>query len=118
MIWRIRDRATFRALRRGRTGRCPPVRVRFVPEPSAPAARVAYAVSTAIGTAVERNRVRRRLRAAVACLDRSTPGGLARGAYLLTAEPAARTTPYATLCAAVEAAVERAQRPEPDRARR
>ena len=37
--------------------------------------RVAYAIGRRVGPAVVRNRVRRRLRAAVRELDRTTPGG-------------------------------------------
>ena len=52
-------------------------------DPAAPGARVAYGVSRAVGGAVDRNRVRRRLRAIV----RDTE--LAPGAYLVTVSPAA-----------------------------
>jgi ribonuclease P protein component len=55
---------------------------------------VAYAVGRRFGTAVERNRARRRLRAAIA-LDEALllPGG----AYLLAADRAVMTLPFATL---------------------
>jgi ribonuclease P protein component len=55
---------------------------------------VAYALGRRFGTAVERNRARRRLRAAVA-LDEALllPGG----AYLLAAERSVMTIPFATL---------------------
>jgi ribonuclease P protein component len=56
---------------------------------------VAYAIGRRFGTAVERNRARRRLRAAIA-LDEALllPGG----AYLVAAERAVMTLPFATLC--------------------
>lgn len=66
LIWRIRDHATFSALRRARPFRRGPVTVRaavVVDQESPP--RVAYAVGRSVGGAVERNRLRRRLRAAV-----------------------------------------------------
>jgi ribonuclease P protein component len=62
--------------------------------PGAPheAARVAYAVPKRVGTAVVRNRLRRRLRAIVADLDRH--GRLPGGAWLLVAAPPlVRTSP-------------------------
>ena len=66
LIWRIRDHATFRSLRRAPARRRGPVTVRVVSTADATAPpRVAYAVGRSVGGAVERNRVRRRLRAAV-----------------------------------------------------
>jgi ribonuclease P protein component len=55
---------------------------------------VAYAIGGRFGTAVERNRARRRLRAAVA-LDEALllPGG----AYLFAAERSVMTIPFHTL---------------------
>ena len=54
-----------------------------------------------VGTAVRRNRVRRRLRAAVAQLD----GRLDAGAYLFGAEGEAVTMDFTELCDSVEAVV-------------
>ena len=100
LIGRISDRATFEALRRdGRRARRDPVTVLFLPEAGAGVGgdvRVAYSVGRRVGTAVDRNRVRRRLRAAVR--DVSGDGdGLSSGAYLVLARPEAGTTPYAEL---------------------
>jgi ribonuclease P protein component len=53
--------------------------------------RLAFAVGRPVGTAVVRNRVRRRLRAAFAELDP------APGTYLLSAAPAAAHRSYAEL---------------------
>src|SRR4030095_12413859 len=64
LIWRVRDRATFAALSRAERHVQGPVTVRVVPGEVEGPARVAYAVSGA-GNAVARNRLRRRLRAAV-----------------------------------------------------
>jgi ribonuclease P protein component len=55
---------------------------------------VAYAIGRRFGTAVERNRARRRLRAAVALdADELLPGG----AYLFAADRAVMTLPFPTL---------------------
>jgi ribonuclease P protein component len=59
---------------------------------------VAYAVGKRAGTAVVRNRIRRRLRAAVVQQERELLPG---GAYMLGADRAAMTTDFATLTAAV-----------------
>jgi ribonuclease P protein component len=100
LIGRISDRATFDALRRdGRRARRDPVTVLFLPAPGAAATgdvRVAYSVGRRVGTAVDRNRVRRRLRAAIRGVDRES-GGLSSGAYLVLVRPEVGTTPYAEL---------------------
>jgi ribonuclease P protein component len=77
--WRIRDRATFAALRGGRRGHAGPVRVTWVPGVDDAPPRVAYAVGRRVGSAVARNRIRRQLRAVVAELAAE----LAPGAYLV-----------------------------------
>jgi ribonuclease P protein component len=78
--WRVRDRATFTALRAGRRGHAGPLHVAWLPEDPGTPPRVAFAVGRRVGSAVARNRVRRQLRAAVAELA----PGLAPGAYLVT----------------------------------
>ena len=94
LIWRVRDRATFEALAGARRWRAGPVSLRFLSDGSDDPPRVAYALGRRFGTAVERNRARRRLRAAVA-LDEALllPGG----AYLLAADRAVMTIPFPTL---------------------
>lgn len=68
--------------------------------------RVAYAIGRPVGGAVLRNRVRRRLRAVVAELDRD--GGLLEpGAYLIAAGPEAAEVPFDTLRVDVGRAVGR-----------
>jgi ribonuclease P protein component len=84
---RIHRRATFRALRRpeGRVARGP-LRVTYVSltDPGAgDRPQVGYAVSRRCGTAVQRNRIRRRLRAAVQV---AAAEGLPAGSYLLRPE--------------------------------
>jgi len=66
LIWRVRDRATFRALARARRRRSGAVEVMaaFVGGAGEPP-RVAFAVSRRVGGSVVRNRIRRQLRAAV-----------------------------------------------------
>ena len=93
LIWRVRDRATFAALARAERHVQGPITVRVVPGKAEGPARVAYAVSGA-GNAVARNRLRRRLRAAV----RSTGADLLGGdAYLVSARRDALTMPFDTL---------------------
>jgi ribonuclease P protein component len=93
LIWRVRDRAIFAALTRAERHVRGPLTVRFVAgEPQTPP-RVAYAFGGA-GNAVVRNRLRRRLRAAVARTEAElTPGG----AYLVSARRDALTMPFDVL---------------------
>ena len=94
LIWRVRDRATFEALAGARRRRAGPVSLRYLTDGSDDPPRVAYAIGRRFGTAVERNRARRRLRAAIT-LDQALllPGG----AYLLAAERSVMTLPFTTL---------------------
>ena len=93
LIWRVRDRATFAALARAERHVQGPITVRVVPGKAEGPARVAYAVSGA-GNAVARNRLRRRLRAAVGASEAEL---LAGGAYLVSARREALTMPFDTL---------------------
>ena len=109
LIWRVRDRATFAALAQARSRRAGPIRVRSVPHRPGPPA-VAYAIGRRAGNAVARNRLRRRLRAAV----RERADLLAPDtAYLVAADPAALTMSFAALSEALARAL-----PGPDRGRR
>ncbi len=82
-VWRIRDRATFAELRRrGRRGRTGDLGATWLPA-AAGRPRLAMAVGREVGSAVERNRVRRRLRAVFAGLAPELPAG----AYLLRVGP-------------------------------
>ena len=84
MIWRIRERSAFtRLAREGRRTRAGVLWCTYIPDPDATPPRVAYALGRAIGPAVVRNRLRRRLRAVMA--HSSLPPGL----YLIGAQPAA-----------------------------
>jgi ribonuclease P protein component len=71
------------------------VSVTALRDPAAPSARVAYAISRAVGGAVDRNRLRRRLRAIV----RDTE--LAPGAYLVAVSPPAALLGFDELAAHV-----------------
>lgn len=85
----------FEALARARRQRSGPVSLRFcLTEDSGDPPRVAYAVGRGFGTAVERNRARRRLRAAITLEQALLRDG---GAYLLAAERALMTMPFPTL---------------------
>src|SRR5262245_1927421 len=95
LIWRIRDRSSFRALAAGRRRRrgvlvVTTAVVGTVGDPP----RVAYAVDRRLGSAVTRNSVRRRLRVAA----REQAGLLeADHAYVVRALPGAEQTPLRDL---------------------
>jgi ribonuclease P protein component len=95
LIWSVRDRAMFRAIAHGHRRRSGALQVSAAvlstrQEPP----RIAFAVGRPVGNAVVRNRVRRRLRAAVReqC-DLLQPGW----GYLVTAAPAAAAATYREL---------------------
>jgi ribonuclease P protein component len=94
LIWAIRDRASFRALTTGARRRRGVLTVTTAPSQSPGPPRVAYAIGRRAGGAVERNRIRRRLRAVVR-EERAVlrPDAL----YLVSAGPAASTTSYCDL---------------------
>jgi ribonuclease P protein component len=71
--------------------------------------RVAYSVGKRLGTAVQRNRVRRRLRAALREVDTDT-GGLPPGAYLVMASPPAAQASYPELKRSITDACDAAAR--------
>ncbi|MYH72619.1 MAG: ribonuclease P protein component [Acidimicrobiia bacterium] len=98
LIERLRGRSAFARLR------ADGVRVdhgllwvRFLPDPSLAAARVAYALPRQVGSAVIRNTIRRRLREIVGGLDRGGAGGLPAGLYLIGAKRGAGQIPHADL---------------------
>lgn len=94
LIWRVRDPASFRALARGRRHRSGVLEVRtaVLGEPTEPP-RVAYAVGKTVGGAVQRNLVRRRLRAVMRSQD--LRGG--RGYLVRVVDPAAVRVDIGTL---------------------
>lgn len=111
LIWRIRDHATFEALARARRWRRGPITVRRASSGSpATPPRVAYAVGTRLGGATTRNRLRRRLRAALhECVAELEPGT----AYLVAAGPDAVNAPFRELVGAVQAALGAARAGQP-----
>lgn len=101
---RIRTRGEFAALReRGLRSRQASIRVAHVPDTVATGpgtARLAFAVGRPVGTAVVRNRLRRRLRAAFAELG--PPPGL----YLISVLPPATQRSYSDLRGELGAAID------------
>jgi ribonuclease P protein component len=102
----VHGRSAFVELRRSkRRVWSGPVRVQFLPAPNAEQARrVAFAVPRKVGTAVERNRCRRRLRAVVAETTASIPAGT----YLVAIDQGVRDFPFQELRARVVEAMQRA----------
>jgi len=94
LIWRVRDPASFRALARGRRRRSGVLEVRtaVIGLPTDPP-RVAYAVARSVGGAVQRNRVRRRLREVM----RAQELGAGRGYLVRVVDPAALDADLPTL---------------------
>ena len=109
LIWRVRDPASFRALARGRRLRAGVLEVRTAPLGSVlDPPRVAYAVGKSVGGAVERNRVRRRLRASVRGQDLSPGWG-----YLIRVnDPAAATIEFTRLDTTLRSILARVERQE------
>ncbi len=100
-VGRIRHRAIFAQLRkpagRAATG---PVRVSWLPPaPESTFAQVGYAIGKRCGSAVERNRLRRRLREAV------RQAGPAPGTYLVIPDPAASRLSLGELASTVGSAM-------------
>ena len=109
LIWRIRDRATFVDLRRGRRVRSGPIWISYCPdeplEPPRPP-RVAFAFGRRQGNAVNRNRLRRRSRAILEEIQRSAPG-IPPGAYLVGGSPDVASLTFAELRRHLRACVDR-----------
>lgn len=74
-VGRVSDRRTFVRLARARRAKAGPVTVRWAPDSDGAGPRVAYAAGRSLGSAVERNRIRRRLRALVAERSDRLPAG-------------------------------------------
>jgi ribonuclease P protein component len=120
LIWRIRDRRTFVELRRsGRRVRSGVLSITFLPPPGSVGCmapdppRIAFAIPRRVGPAVERNRIRRRLRVAISHLAGRQPSPVASGAYLVVVRPEALTRTFEQLKEDVEHAFERLSRSAP-----
>lgn len=102
-LWRVRDRSSFAALRRDgirrRAGALTVVRLP-VAAGGSPVPAVAFAIGTPVGTAVVRNRLRRRLRALLVEV------GPPPGTYLVSAGPPARAASDQELRAALVEAMQ------------
>jgi ribonuclease P protein component len=101
LIWRIDRRDIFEALRHGRRHREGPITVSWVPGDPTEPPRVAYTIGRRVGSAVVRNRVRRRLR----MLIREAAPKLRSGAYLIGVSPAAALLSYEELRDSVQKAI-------------
>lgn len=89
MIARVRGRRTFAALRtHGIRVRRGPLSLIHLDDAEGPT-RLAFAIGRKVGPAVVRNRLRRRLRAIIADLDRTRSPLLPSGALLVSAGPEA-----------------------------
>jgi ribonuclease P protein component len=75
-------------------------------DPSVLSPRIAFALSRNVGSAVVRNRIRRRLRAAFATCAASSEG-VPSGDYLLGAGPSAAELPFREVQAAMNVLVQR-----------
>lgn len=107
LIWRVERRDTFEALRRARRCRQGSLSLSWVPGDPAEPPRVAYTIGRRVGTAVVRNRLRRRLRMVMRCLA----ADLRPGAYLLGASAAAAELSYSELESLVGRLIESIHRP-------
>lgn len=98
MIWTIRERSAFaRLTAHGRRTRSGVLWCTFLLDPAGTATppRVAFSIGRALGPAVVRNRVRRRLRAMLR--QASSASALAPGCYLFGAAPGAGSRSYVEL---------------------
>jgi ribonuclease P protein component len=98
-LWRVTDRRTFHTLReQGRRARRGPITVTWLPPSPGDAdtpPRVAFAINRTTGGAVLRNRIRRRLRAALRELRAS--GRLPAGTYLVGGQAELAHLPWSAL---------------------
>ncbi|MEO6987215.1 MAG: ribonuclease P protein component [Aquihabitans sp.] len=86
----VQERRTFAALRTsGIRVRRGPLSLTYLDDGADDGTRLAFAVTKKVGTAVTRNRIRRRIRAVMVDLMRTTPDLVPNGAILMSVEPAA-----------------------------
>ena len=101
---RLTRRADFLAARDGLRAPAGPLLVQARKRNDTRAPRIGYTVTKKAGNAVERNRIRRRLRAAVKRLTDKTRPGLD---YVLIARREAITAPFSSLLNDLERALKR-----------
>jgi RNase P protein component len=96
MIDRLTGKREFAVLQQhGQRRRSGPLWRAFAPDPAMGSAAVAFALPKAIGSAVVRNRIRRRIRSALSMVDATQP--LAPGRYLWGASTVAATVEWEQL---------------------
>jgi ribonuclease P protein component len=111
LIWRIRERSVFARLSQdGLRTRAGVLWCTFLPDPSASPPRVAFAIGRAVGPAVVRNQLRRRLRALLSMGETTPSQVLPPGWYLIGARPAAAERSFAQLTSDVEGLVRSVER--------
>lgn len=111
----VRSRETFADLRRSSSrGRSGPVTVSFVDRPEWDRPLVAYAVNRKVGNAVQRNLLRRRMRAIVSARAEK----LQVGAYIVRSSPDGRMLEFNELRVAMSQALEKATSRVPSQAGR
>ena len=112
---RLRRRADFQRVARGRRANAESFALQARPrgetEVADPGPRVGFTVTRKIGGAVERNRIRRRLKAALAAAIAIAPNG--HSDYVLVARRPALTRRFAALVADVERAFAQIGRARP-----
>ena len=112
---RLRRRADFQRVARGRRANAESFALQSRPraeaEVAAAGARVGFTVTRKIGGAVERNRIRRRLKAALAAANAIAPN--AHSDYVLVARRPALPRRFAALVADVERAFAQIGRARP-----
>jgi ribonuclease P protein component len=98
LIGRISERREFERLsRHGRRARTDALWCRYLDDADAAPPRVAFAIGRAVGGAVTRNRLRRRLRELVRAAVVSEPVRLSRGRLLIGAQPNAAELSFVAL---------------------
>jgi ribonuclease P protein component len=106
LIWRVRERSSFRRLGDdGRRYRAGVLWCTYVADPTLTPPRVAFALGRTLGPAVTRNRLRRRLR--VLLSSAALPPGL----YLIGARPVAIERSFDELAFDVSTLVDRLATP-------
>ncbi len=103
-LWRVSDRTSLQSLQAAPSIRRGPLSVRFTAATDLTAPpRAAFAIGKASGGAVTRNRIRRRLRAALR--DLQVRGVLPAGSYLIGGRAELASLPWSALVSDLDAAV-------------
>lgn len=116
LLWgRLRRRAEFQRVSRGRRAQVETftlqVNARAEPDANAPNARIGFTVTKKVGGAVQRNRIRRRLKEALR--QAGTVAPFPGHDYVLMARRDALTKPFAALVADIERAFAQTSRLKP-----